>query len=80
MEKSMAQKLKELLESTSQADFDREWAEIEMLGYGGPTVDEFLLAQTIKPVITEVNPNIIFNSEPVEFINNSGEENYALAA
>lgn len=38
----MAQKLKEILSNTSQEEFDRDWTEIESLGFQGPSADEIV--------------------------------------
>jgi len=52
MTSEMAQKLKEILSNTSQEEFDREWAEIESLGFQGPSADEIVEYFTINQQTT----------------------------
>lgn len=56
----MAQKLKEILSNTSQEEFDREWTEIENLGFQGPNADEmieYFTATQQTSVSYEFQPN-----------------------
>jgi len=81
MEKSMAQKLKELLAKTSQEDLDREWAEIEALGFEGPNMEEFIQINSQRPVVSEVNSNVYFSLGNTSNYNLAGsEQNLAIAA
>ena len=41
-EKSVSQRLKEHLDSITLEEFQKEWKEIEEMGFEGPTVQEFL--------------------------------------
>ena len=77
----MAQKLKELLAKTSQEDLDREWAEIEALGFEGPSMEEFIQVNSQRPVVSEVNSNVYFSLGNSSNFNLTGsEQNLATAA
>ena len=47
MKSEMALKLKEILDNTTQEEFDREWNEIKGLGMQGPTCEEVLTYFTV---------------------------------
>jgi len=65
----MGRKLKEMLSNTSQEEFDREWAEIESLGFQGPSADEIVGYFTIKQKTT-VSYEIKEGAENTLFLTN----------
>lgn len=61
MKSEMAIKLKEILDNTSQEEFDREWSEIMSLGLQGPSVSSIIAHFSVAGTSTityEYNENI----------------------
>ncbi len=76
MKSEMAKRLKEILENTSQEQFNQEWTEIEALGLQGPSADEVLEYYTVSQNTT-VEYEVQTESESLGY---SGNINFALAA
>lgn len=47
MKSELAEKLRKHLQSLTKEEFEKEWSEIEKLGLGGPTVEEYI--ESLKP-------------------------------
>ncbi|RYY07576.1 MAG: hypothetical protein EOP43_02845 [Sphingobacteriaceae bacterium] len=65
----MAQKVKDILANTSQEEFDREWVEIEHLGFQGPHADEVIEYLTFTQpttvsyeVVNDQNTSLLSNN------------------
>ncbi len=52
MKSEMASRLKEVLAQTTQDQFNKEWSEIEALGFSGPSGDELLEYYSVNQNIT----------------------------
>ena len=50
----MLNRLRHHLQSISLEQFQAEWAEIEAMGFDGPTVEEFLKSLRLTPTFSEL--------------------------
>jgi hypothetical protein len=55
MDTPILNKLRQHLASITQEQFQKEWDEIEALGYGGPSMEEFLKSLYLIPTISEIS-------------------------
>lgn len=75
MKSELATKLKEVLDSMSQEDFDKEWSSITALNLKGPTFNEAI--EYLSLVQNQLSNFEMVNTTTVPFEDNN---NYALAA
>lgn len=54
MKNHLLEELKEHLASTSKEQFQQQWAEIEQMGFEGPSVEEFLDSTSMKIEVQEI--------------------------
>lgn len=82
METPMIKKLRELLATMTQEEFERDWAAIKAKGLKGPTVREFIASFRLPPAYQASNTEA-FQTEAAEIhLSFNVEDNisYALAA
>jgi len=76
-------KLKELLATMTQEEFDRDWAAVKAKGLKGPTAKEFIASFRFLPTFQHVAAEA-FQNEPAQihfiFELKSQEFQYAMAA
>lgn len=82
MKPRVSEQLKELLQNTTQEQFDKDWAAVEALGFEGPSVEAFIEKSLMSPAVAEVTMFTDIISKLSETFDQpvAGEVNYALAA
>lgn len=82
MKPRVSEQLKELLNNTSQEQFDRDWAAIEALGFEGPSAESFIELSLMSAPIADLNIITEIVSKLSETFTETtvGDYNYALAA
>lgn len=82
MDTPILNKLRQHLASITPEQFQKEWNEIEAMGHGGPSIENFLKSMRLIPTISEISPLEMFDTQILEeFVTpTSGHTTYIMAA
>jgi hypothetical protein len=82
MDTPILNKLRQHLASITPEQFQKEWDEIEAMGFSGPSIEDFLKSIRLTPTISEINILETFGTQiSEEFIASpGGHTTYVMAA